>query len=119
MKKISIYINDCIRWSGGLNILIQLISSLKYSNNITFELVYVIPSFLTRLLNFFRLLLRGGSYKVNKLIDDDLFAKFEEYINQNDLEIKKFKYRDFKRKKTDEYLFPVMKINSSLIFFKF
>ncbi len=118
MKKINIYINDCIRWSGGLNILIQLISSLKYSNNISFELVYVIPSFLTRLVNFFRLLLRGGSYKVNKLIDDDLFAKFEEYINQNDLEIKKFKYRDFKRKKTDEYLFPVMKVNSSLKFKK-
>ncbi len=114
MKKINIYINDCIRWSGGLNILIQLISALNNSNNISFEILYVKPSFLTKILNFFRLLLRGGSYKVNKLIDEDLFKKFQEFIIQNDLEIKEFNYREFKRKNITEYLFPVMKLNSSL-----
>ena len=113
MKKINIYINDCIRWSGGLNILIQLISALNNSNNISFEILYVKPSFLTKNLNFFRLLLRGGSFKVNKLIDEDLFNKFQEFIIQNDLEIKEFNYREFK-KKYYRISVPVMKLNSSL-----
>jgi len=114
MKKIYIYINDCIRWSGGLNILIQLISSIKENKNIEFEIIYIKPSIITKFLNGLRLLLRGGSYKVNKLIDNDLFSRFEKYLNKNNLKIIEYKYRKFKRLKISNFLFPVMKINSTL-----
>ena len=114
MNKLYIYINDCIRWSGGLNILIQLISSIKDNKNIEFEIIYVKPSIFTKSLNYMRLLLRGGSYKVNKLIDNDLFLRFEDYLTQNNLKIIEYKYREFKRNKISDYIFPIMKINTSL-----
>ncbi len=114
MNKLYIYINDCIRWSGGLNILIQLISSIKDNKNIEFEIIYVKPSIFTKNLNYMRLLLRGGSYKVNKLIDNDLFLRFEDYLTQNNLKIIEYKYREFKRLKISDYIFPIMKINTSL-----
>jgi len=114
MKKIYIYVNDCIRWSGGLNILIQLISAVNSNKKLEFELIYVKPSLDKKIINFFRLVLRGGSYKVNKLIDNDLFDKFQEYVNNNNLTINNYSYKEFKNKKIDEYLFPVMKVNSSL-----
>ena len=110
MNKLYIYINDCIRWSGGLNILIQLISSIKDNKNIEFEIIYVKPSIFTKSLNYMRLLLRGGSYKVNKLIDNDLFLRFEDYLTQNNLKIIEYKYREFKRNKISDYIFPIMKI---------
>ena len=93
MKKIYIYVNDCIRWSGGLNILIQLISAVNSDKKLEFELIYIKPSLDKKIINFFRLFLRGGSYKVNKLIDSDLFIKFQEYVDRNNLTINNYSYR--------------------------
>tara|TARA_Y100000389_G_scaffold203579_1_gene252468 strand:- start:41316 stop:43604 length:2289 start_codon:yes stop_codon:yes gene_type:complete len=114
MDKKYIYINDCIRWSGGINILIQLISTVKSSNQSNLEIVYVKPSILTKFINFLRLLLRGGSYRTNKLIDDDLYIKFENFVKEEELEITKYSYSEFKKLKVINYIFPVMKVNNSL-----
>ena len=114
MYKKYIYINDCIRWSGGINILIQLISTVKSSNQSNLETVYVKPSILTKFINFLRLLLRGGSYRTNKLIDDDLYIKFENFVKEEELEIAKYSYSEFKKLKVINYIFPVMKVNNSL-----
>ena len=114
MDKVYIYINDCIRWSGGINILIQIISSLNSHKKSNFEIIYVKPSRVTKLLNFLRLTLRGGGYKTNKLIDDDLFSKFEKFLANENLELSNYSYSKFKKLKFKEFVFPVMKINTSL-----
>ena len=62
MDKVYIYINDCIRWSGGINILIQIISSLNSHKN-DYEIIYVKPSIATKLLNFLRLTLEVEDIK--------------------------------------------------------
>ena len=114
MDKVYIYINDCIRWSGGINILIQIISSLNSHKFCNFEIIYVKPSIATKLLNFLRLTLRGGGYKTNKLIDEDLYSKFEKFLASENLELSNYSYLKFKKLKFKEFVFPVMKINTSL-----
>ena len=68
-KYVNIYINDCIRWSGGVNILTQIVNSL-IDYDINFKILYVKESLLMKLLNRLRLTLRGGGYKNNKIIDE-------------------------------------------------
>ena len=109
-----IYINDCIRWSGGVNILIQIINSLKGSKDINFKIIYVKPSILKNFLNSLRLILRGGGYKNNKIIDEDLLDKFQQYVNENNLKLEILDYSFFKKNFKDVKIFPIMKINSSL-----
>tara|TARA_B100001996_G_scaffold346280_1_gene303132 strand:+ start:770 stop:1930 length:1161 start_codon:yes stop_codon:yes gene_type:complete len=112
-KNLNIYINDCIRWSGGVNILIQIVNSLiKYDVN--YKILYVKESFLMKILNRLRLTLRGGGYKNNKIIDEDLLNKFQKYVENNNLILEHLEYKYFKHNYKNEYILPVIKINSSL-----
>lgn len=112
-KPVNIYINDCIRWSGGVNILIQIVNSL-INYDINFNLFYVKESLLMKLLNRLRLTLRGGGYRNNKIIDEDLLNKFKDFVESNNLTLQVLDYKYFKKNYQDEFIFPVMKINSSL-----
>jgi glycosyltransferase involved in cell wall biosynthesis len=112
-KYVNIYINDCIRWSGGVNILTQIVNSL-IDYDINFKILYVKESLLMKLLNRLRLTLRGGGYKNNKIIDEDLLNKFKDYVEINNLKLQVLEYKHFKQNYENEYIFPVMKINSSL-----
>lgn len=61
-----------------------------------------------------RLTLRGGGYKINKLIDQDLYSKFEKFLASENLELSNYSYSKFKKLKFKEFVFPIMKINTSL-----
>lgn len=114
MKQITIYINDCVRWSGGLNILIQAITALKNNELIDMNILYVKPNLFSKLLNILRLLLRGGNFKENQLIGEDLLNKFYDYVKKNNLVVEEITYKEFKKSKVNNFIFPVMKINNSL-----
>lgn len=109
-----VYVNDCIRWSGGVNILIQIINSLINAESISYRIVYVNESFLMKILNTLRLSLRGGGYKNNKIIDGDLLNKFQSYLSENNLLLEKINHTNFSKNFINENMLPVMKISSSL-----
>lgn len=114
MKKITIYINDCIRWSGGLNILIQAISALNKNELLETEIIFVKPNIQTKVIDFLRLLLRGGNFKENRKIGEDLFRNFYSYLEENKLKLEEYTFKEFKNSTSYNYVFPVMKINNSL-----